>query len=485
MPCRPPSGRAELAEHELGAHEREARAPRDLVPEPGEERPGPTSVFSTKSARRELQPEPPEHGLRPRIALPVGGERVRDPQEDEQAEERGAVVPCGLLSLARATDLVDRAARGAGGASARSSTACPQQAPGASSSRRRSFDVDRQRAARPAATGSPTFLWSTTPTAGSMRLVHRLAAGAQQHGGVADARGRRCAPRGRRARRAARASRGPGAAAPGRRTRAGRRPAARSPRWNFRRPAPERERLAHAAPRRVERRAPCPPRKSIQAASSIESDSRSSGPRPLRVSMHSADLERVARGAAEGLVHVGDERGDLLAHAAADRDHRLGQRLASPSKALHEGAVAGLHVEHERVDALGHLLAHDRGGDERQALDRGRDVAQRVELAVGGGDLGRLADQAEAALAAARRGTRRGSGRRGSPGSTRACRGCRRCGRGRGPRSSARRRRRPRRAAPSTRLVLSPTPPVECLSTLRPGQLARGRAPRPSASSPR
>ena len=64
---------------------------------------------------------------------------------------------------------------------------------------------------------------------------------------------------------------------------------------------------------------------------------------------------------------------------------------------LHERAVAGLDVEHERVDALGHFLAHDRGADQEGALDGGGHVAQRVELLVGRRDFGRLSDQRAAA----------------------------------------------------------------------------------------
>jgi hypothetical protein len=48
--------------------------------------------------------------------------------------------------------------------------------------------------------------------------------------------------------------------------------------------------------------------------------------------------------------------------------------------------------------------------------------------------------------------------------STRACRACRRCGRGRGPRAAARRPRTRRPSGASGRVILSPTPPVECLS---------------------
>ena len=55
-----------------------------------------------------------------------------------------------------------------------------------------------------------------------------------------------------------------------------------------------------------------------------------------------------------------------------------------------ERAAAGLHVEHQAVESLGQLLGHDAGGDERDRLDRAGDVAQRVEPLVGRRDLGRL-----------------------------------------------------------------------------------------------
>jgi hypothetical protein len=108
-------------------------------------------------------------------------------------------------------------------------------------------------------------------------------------------------------------------------------------------------------------------------------------------------LERVPDVRAERLIHVRDQRRHALAEAASDLDHALRERLAVRER-LQERAVAGLDVEHQRVGALGHLLAHDRAGDQRQALDRAGHVAQRVELAVGRRDLGRLPDHAEPAL---------------------------------------------------------------------------------------
>ena len=101
----------------------------------------------------------------------------------------------------------------------------------------------------------------------------------------------------------------------------------------------------------------------------------------------------------------------------------------------------------------------------------------RVEAAVGGGDVGGLADDGAADLARPRGGrSRRRAGSR-SRGWRRTCRACRRCGRGRGRRSSARRRRRRRAPGASIRLTLSPTPPVECLSTTGPGRSQASTAP--------
>jgi hypothetical protein len=105
---------------------------------------------------------------------------------------------------------------------------------------------------------------------------------------------------------------------------------------------------------------------------------------------------------------------------------------------LHEGAAARLHVEHERVDALGDLLAHDRRGDERDALDRGRDVAQRVERRSAGAIVAVWPIMRSPTSSAPRRNSSSESAVR-KPGSTRACRACRRCGPARGPTSSARR----------------------------------------------
>ena len=144
---------------------------------------------------------------------------------------------------------------------------------------------------------------------------------------------------------------------------------------------------------------------------------------------------------------------------------RASSRAASRS--LHEGARADLHVEHQGVGALGDLLGHDRAGDQRDRLDRAGHVAQGVELAVGRGQVG--ARPRRSRRPPRRAGATNSSSRAGpcaARGSTRACRACRRCGRGRGRRAAAPRRRSAATSGQSGSETLSPTPPVECLSTV-------------------
>ncbi|MNJ48751.1 hypothetical protein D3C77_439540 [compost metagenome] len=49
---------------------------------------------------------------------------------------------------------------------------------------------------------------------------------------------------------------------------------------------------------------------------------------------------------------------------------------------LHKGAGARLHVQDDRIRAGGDFLAHNGAGNQRNRIDRGRHVAQRVKLLV-------------------------------------------------------------------------------------------------------
>ena len=284
------------------------------------------------------------------------------------------------------------------------------------------------------------------PHAGIDHVVELPASRAEPHGGAADGLGVRATSRSPRA-APARAD-GPARTAGDR----SRRRRAGSPPWNSM-IAPQ---LLHARRRSAGRRGRGPPPRlssrsrpaaiSMRAASRTDSCSRSSGPRPLSVSidsMTSSELPtRRPSGASMSVISASVRTPDAL----ADRHERLGEP-ARVLRRLHERAAARLDVEDEAADALGDLLAHDRRADERNALDGPGDVAQRVELAIRRGDLGGLADQGAADRAERGAAARPATGPSGTPGWPRACRACRRCARARGPTSSARARRRPRRAA--------------------------------------
>ena len=146
---------------------------------------------------------------------------------------------------------------------------------------------------------------------------------------------------------------------------------------------------------------------------------------PVKHFEHLDDLEGVAHGAAERLIHVRDQRNHALAHARARLDQKIG-KMRGILFALHECARAHFHVQHKRVDPLRQLLAHDRAANQGRAFHRGGDVAQGVQLLIGRSDLGRLADERAAANAEHAAEVRERQIHAESPEWTRACRACRR-----------------------------------------------------------
>jgi hypothetical protein len=88
--------------------------------------------------------------------------------------------------------------------------------------------------------------------------------------------------------------------------------------------------------------------------------------------------------------------------APADVDHRLGQRPGL-GLGLHERAAADLDVEDEAAGTAGELLAHDAARDQRQRRDRAGGVAERVQQAVGRGEVLRLAGDGDADVTHLRR----------------------------------------------------------------------------------
>ena len=135
----------------------------------------------------------------------------------------------------------------------------------------------------------------------------------------------------------------------------------------------------------------------MRAASSRLRRVRSAGPAFCSVCETSITSSALPIAIAERLIHIGDQRLHLLIEAAADADHRLRQ-TPRIHLLLHERAVADFHVEHQRVDAFGHLLRHDGRSDQRNRFHRARHVAQRIEALIGRRDFFGLPDEAQAQL---------------------------------------------------------------------------------------
>ena len=101
-------------------------------------------------------------------------------------------------------------------------------------------------------------------------------------------------------------------------------------------------------------------------------------------------FEGVADVHAQGLIHIGDQRREAAAAEVADAHHVLGQ-FAGLFRRVHDGAGAGLDIEHHHVAAGGQFFREDGGDDQRQAVHRFGDVAQGVEHLVRRGQFGGLA----------------------------------------------------------------------------------------------
>ena len=106
------------------------------------------------------------------------------------------------------------------------------------------------------------------------------------------------------------------------------------------------------------------------------------------------DLQGIADGIPEHLVHVGDDRARGKSGAVCGA-HDAVRQLARAGHFGHEGAVAGLDVHHQPVEAGGELLREDRGGDQRYGVDGRRNVADGVQPPVRRGQIvGRPDDRA-------------------------------------------------------------------------------------------
>ena len=88
------------------------------------------------------------------------------------------------------------------------------------------------------------------------------------------------------------------------------------------------------------------------------------GPPPRRISIDSRISSALPIVRPIGRFHVGQHAGHALASTQSDRPHQRAQ-LARPVDRLHERAAADLAVDHERIDAFGELLGHDRRSNQR------------------------------------------------------------------------------------------------------------------------
>ena len=95
-------------------------------------------------------------------------------------------------------------------------------------------------------------------------------------------------------------------------------------------------------------------------------------------------LEGVAGGEAER-VDMSVRSATVLTPASVPRSTIVRASSVASSRVFMKAPLPTLTSSTSAPGALGDLLAHDRGGDERDRLDGAGDVAQRVELLVGGG----------------------------------------------------------------------------------------------------
>jgi hypothetical protein len=221
---------------------------------------------------------------------------------------------------------------------------------------------------------------------------------------------------------------------------------------------------------------PRPSSSSVPAASASET-SRSRAPLRPGGPRWPPHLERVADRVPERLGHVGDQRcrpptvGDADAHAQlGERDGRLDGRT--------ERTVAGLDVEHDRRCPTGDLLAHHARGDQRRRGDGRRDVTQRVQALVRRDEVGGRRSDGETDLRRPARGPAAIVRSVRSPGMASSLSIVPPvCPRPR-PESFATWQPAAASSGATTNVVVSPTPPVECLSTVGP------RSPERSTVSP-
>ena len=100
-------------------------------------------------------------------------------------------------------------------------------------------------------------------------------------------------------------------------------------------------------------------------------------------------FQRIAHRVAQGLFHSGNQRSDFAPRTRANGDHQPGQDTGVV-QIFHKSAPTTLHIQHNRIRTRGQFLAHNTGGDERQAGHSAGHIPQGIEPFVGWGQIGRL-----------------------------------------------------------------------------------------------
>ena len=106
-------------------------------------------------------------------------------------------------------------------------------------------------------------------------------------------------------------------------------------------------------------------------------------------------FQAVADGRPQRRFHGGDDSPRRPAGQVADTDHGPGQ-FPRPFFGLHEGAVTVFDVEDDGVGTGSDFLAHDRAGNEGDALNGRRRVAQGIEQFIRRRDFAGLGDEGQA-----------------------------------------------------------------------------------------
>ncbi|MNS91468.1 hypothetical protein D3C72_1255610 [compost metagenome] len=92
-------------------------------------------------------------------------------------------------------------------------------------------------------------------------------------------------------------------------------------------------------------------------------------------------FQGVPDGEAQRLTHIGDNRHRSAADIIPNADHGMSECLGILG-GLHKCACSSLHIKHDRIRACCNLLAHNGACDQRNRVNRSRNIPQCIQLLV-------------------------------------------------------------------------------------------------------